>query len=254
MTVPRDRSVSPDHGPREIPRATSWRRACLAALALSVALASTATPAHAESPYLARLLSRPLAADTLPVPAPEGPRMLLSARTWALVRESMHRLLEPDTRGLRYVTRYRVSSEMADKIVEEAIAAGIDPELAFRLVRVESRFDAGARSPVGALGLMQLMPSTARRLDRSLQSEDDILDPRTNLRLGLRYLRIMIDRYGDVRLGLLAYNRGPNAVDRAIQQGADPENGYSDRVLGRGLNRYQGSGVLHGATLGTARD
>jgi soluble lytic murein transglycosylase-like protein len=148
---------------------------------------------------------------------------------------------------LRYMSRYTVNRELANKIVEEATAAGIDPELAFRLVRVESRFQSRARSPAGALGLTQLMPSTARALDRSLRSESDILEPRTNLRLGFGYLREMIERYGgDVRLGLLAYNRGPGTVDRVLRQGRDPENGYSRKVLGTGFNRYTGDGILSG--------
>jgi soluble lytic murein transglycosylase-like protein len=162
------------------------------------------------------------------------------------LRESSQRILEPpDTPILRYTARYPVSNELATKIVEAAAAEGIDPELAFRLVRVESQFRARARGPGGSLGLTQLMPSTARYLDRSLRSEEDILEPQTNLRLGFRYLRNMIDRYGDVRLALLAYNRGPVAVDRALRNGTDPENGYSRRVLGsRPTNRYRGDGLL----------
>jgi hypothetical protein len=55
----------------------------------------------------------------------------------------------------------------------------------------------------------------------------------------------MIERYDDVRLGLLAYNRGQTAVDRALRRGADPENGYSHKVLGtRGSKPYQGPGLL----------
>lgn len=163
-----------------------------------------------------------------------------------LVREGSSRILEPpDIPILRYTARYPVSNELATKIVESAAAEGIDPELAFRLVRVESHFRTRARGPGGSLGLTQLMPSTARYLDRSLRSEEEILDPQTNLRLGFRYLRSMIDRYGDVRLGLLAYNRGPVAVDRALRNGTDPENGYSRRVLGtRPTNRYRGNGLL----------
>jgi soluble lytic murein transglycosylase-like protein len=122
---------------------------------------------------------------------------------------------------------------------------GIDPDLAFRLVRVESFFRVAARGPRGALGLTQLMPATARTIDRNLRTEAQILDPVTNLRTGFRYLRRMIERYdGDVRLGLLAYNRGELAVDRALRQGQDPENGYSSRVLGSAEDRYSGLGLL----------
>lgn len=152
----------------------------------------------------------------------------------------------PAALAQRYASRYRISRALAQQIVDVARAEGLDPELAFRMIRVESVFKVRARGPAGALGLTQLMPSTARALDRSVRTEAQILDPTTNLRLGLGYLRKMIERYdGDVRLGLLAYNRGPNAVDRALRAGRDPENGYSHKVLGtRGKAPYAGLGVL----------
>ncbi|MBW3629346.1 MAG: transglycosylase SLT domain-containing protein [Gemmatimonadetes bacterium] len=144
-----------------------------------------------------------------------------------------------------YAQRYGISRDLAHRIISVARAEGIDPELAFRLVRVESRFVTRAHGPSGSLGLTQLMPSTARSIDRTVNTEAEILDPQTNLRLGFRYLRSMIDKYkGDVRLGILAYNRGPVAVDRAIRSGRDPENGYSHLVFGtKSQNPYRGRGV-----------
>lgn len=147
-------------------------------------------------------------------------------------------------RAAAYARRYNIPAELAMTIIEAALAEGVDPELGFRLVRVESVFRTNARGPGGSLGLTQLMPSTARAVDRSLRTEAEILEPRTNLQVGFRYLRRMIDRYdGDVRLGLLAYNRGQTAVDRALRAGRDPENGYSPKVLGSGQNRYNGTGM-----------
>ena len=144
-----------------------------------------------------------------------------------------------------YAKRYGISRDLAQKIVDVALAEGVDPELGFRLIRAESRFVVNARGPGGSLGLLQLMPGTARSLDRSLRTDAQILEPSTNLRLGLRYLRRMIDRYdGDVRLGLLAYNRGPVAVDRALKNGRNPENGYTRKVLGSGGAAYRGAGLL----------
>lgn len=145
-----------------------------------------------------------------------------------------------------FARRYGISRELATKIHDAALAEGIDPDLGFRLVRVESRFNPRARGPSGSLGLAQLMPSTARALDRSLRTEAQILDPATNLHLGFSYLRRLIDRYdGDVRLGLLAYNRGSGTVDRVLRSGKDPENGYSRKVLGtRTPNAYRGAGVV----------
>jgi hypothetical protein len=221
-------------------RSYGWLAPALVLMLLGTPASVEATPAQLDPSF-----PDPAPPDTTRVPETGSTVAVVApTNTLELIRESSQRLLEPDTRLLRYTARYAVSRELANKIVEEATAAGIDPDLAFRLVRVESRFQARARSSQGALGLTQLMPSTARRLDRSLRSDADILEPRTNLRLGFGYLRSMIDRYGDVRLGLLAYNRGPGTVDRALSRGQDPENGYSRKVLGTGTNRYQGRGVV----------
>lgn len=145
-----------------------------------------------------------------------------------------------------FAKRYGISRDLARRIVNVARAEGVDPELAFRLVRVESRFVTRAVGPGGSLGLTQLMPSTARSIDRTMNTKDKILDPQNNLRMGFGYLREMIERYkGDVRLGVLAYNRGEVAVDRALRSGRDPENGYSHLVLGtKSANPYRGRGLL----------
>jgi soluble lytic murein transglycosylase-like protein len=146
-----------------------------------------------------------------------------------------------------YARRYNIPVDLARKIIDSAIAEGLDPELGFRLVRVESVFRTNARGPSGSLGLTQLMPSTARAIDRTLRTDAQILDPVTNLRTGFRYLRKMIDRFdGNVTLGVLAYNRGEIAVDRALRAGRNPENGYSPKVLGTANNHYIGTGKATG--------
>lgn len=87
---------------------------------------------------------------------------------------------------------------------------GLDPALAMAVVRVESCFDAGARSVAGADGLMQLMPATAAALGVT-----DVHDARANLDGGSRYLARLLRRYGgDETLALAAYNAGPGNVDR----------------------------------------
>lgn len=145
-----------------------------------------------------------------------------------------------------YAHVYGIPADLAQQIIDIATAEGLDPELGFRLVRVESVFSRRARGPQGALGLTQLMPSTARAIDRSVRTEAQIMEPSTNLRLGFSYLRRLIERFdGDVRLGLLAYNRGEGTVARALRAGRDPENGYSRKVLGtRGARPYRGLGIL----------
>jgi soluble lytic murein transglycosylase-like protein len=87
---------------------------------------------------------------------------------------------------------------------------GIDPRLADAVVQVESAYDPAAVSRRGALGLMQLMPDTARRLD-----VEDPLDPEQNVRGGVREVARLIDQYsGNLALALAAYNAGEGAVER----------------------------------------
>ena len=136
--------------------------------------------------------------------------------------------------------RYSITTDLAGAVYDAAVAESIDPELAFRLVELESRFDPGAVSYAGAVGLTQLMPSTARWFEPGI-TEDELFDPETNLRIGFRYLRTLIrERRGNLRLALLTYNRGPVAVNAALALGEDPANGYDRRLL-RG---YRGSGVI----------
>lgn len=180
-----------------------------------------------------------------PIPAPPLETEYIGSVDVGAEVVSSESLAAPDAAPVAaaYARRYGIAEELALRITRHAIDAGVDPELAFRLVRVESVFKVTARGPQGALGLTQLMPGTARSLDRSLATEREILDPDNNLRVGFRYLRQMIERYDDVRLGLLAYNRGTTSVDRALRRGVDPENGYSRKVLG-GSRPYTGRGLL----------
>lgn len=129
--------------------------------------------------------------------------------------------------------RFDIGLDLADRIHGAAIAEAIDPYLAFSLVMTESSFRTRAVSPVGAVGLTQLLPSTADWLVPGTRVRD-LFDPDTNLRVGFRYLRQLIDRYGgDERLALIAYNRGPGTVNRLLRRGYDPDNGYAARVLSR---------------------
>ena len=138
---------------------------------------------------------------------------------------------ERERLSAQFAQMFRIPFDLAHEIHGAAIRENIDPHLAFRLVRAESSFRRRAVSPVGALGLTQLMPSTARWLEPG-KTRKELLEPRTNLRVGFRYLRQLLDRYnGDERLALTAYNRGPGTVNSLLRRGRDPGNGYAEFVL-----------------------
>lgn len=128
-------------------------------------------------------------------------------------------------------SRYGIPADLAERIEDIALAEGLKPELAFGLVATESEFNRHAVSPVGAVGYTQLMPSTARFFRPELEREA-LFDRDTNLRLGFRFLKTLIDKYhGNVKLALTAYNRGPDKVDAVLKAGGDPDNGYARLVL-----------------------
>jgi soluble lytic murein transglycosylase-like protein len=129
------------------------------------------------------------------------------------------------------IDRYGISRDLAADIHDAAVEANIEPRLAYGLVKTESTFNERAVSPVGARGLTQVMPRTAAWLVPGTRTQD-LYDRQTNLRLGFTYLDQMITKYkGNVRLALLAYNRGPGTVDRVLKSGGNPDNGYADKVL-----------------------
>jgi soluble lytic murein transglycosylase len=111
----------------------------------------------------------------------------------------------------RYPTPYR------ELLVEQADKAKVDPAFAYGLIRQESRFVTDASSSVGAAGLMQLMPATAKWTAKHIglanYSHGKINDVNTNLLLGVSYLKYVLDQFdGDPVLAAAAYNAGPNRV------------------------------------------
>lgn len=106
----------------------------------------------------------------------------------------------------------------------------LDPKLVLEVIRAESNFNPRARSPKGALGLMQLIPATARRFGVA-----DPYEPTQNIRGGMAYLRWLLDRFdGDLTLSLAGYNAGEAAVER--YRGVPPyaeTRAYVERILGR---------------------
>jgi soluble lytic murein transglycosylase-like protein len=147
--------------------------------------------------------------------------------------------VERANRVMEYSERYGITASLAATIFDAALTERLDPELAFRMVKLESDFNPRALSKVGAVGLVQVMPSTARLFDKTVTKER-LYDPETNLRIGFQYMRRLIGLYnGNVRLALLAYNLGEQRVDEARKAGKNPLDGYN-RIL---LKSYAGNGI-----------
>ena len=118
----------------------------------------------------------------------------------------------PEATGIRTTRTAALEySHVYDALVDEhASRHALRPELVRAVIQVESGFNPLARSPKGAMGLMQLMPATAKRL-----GVRNAFDPTENIRGGCAYLRQLLDRYdGNEQLALAAYNAGEGAVDR----------------------------------------
>jgi soluble lytic murein transglycosylase len=124
---------------------------------------------------------------------------------------------------------------VARVIVEECERTDLSPELVLAVISVESSGYNFARSKAGALGLMQLRPLTgravARRVGVSWRGRQTLFDAGTNVRLGISYLRELIDRYGEISTALAAYNWGPTRVSAMIRRGKPVPVVYPSRVL-----------------------
>jgi Transglycosylase SLT domain len=133
------------------------------------------------------------------------------------------------------------AAEIVNVIDHNARLYGFDPFLILAVVSVESRgktdavghYRSGEIS--GATGMMQIMPATARlvapQLGVKVKSREDLFDPALNLAVGTAILLKMIHRYGDLRLGIMAYNVGPNALEAALHGQGNLPTSYYAKVM-----------------------
>jgi soluble lytic murein transglycosylase-like protein len=123
-----------------------------------------------------------------------------------------------------------------DLIAKSARRFEIDPLLILSMIEAESSFDPNAISPAGAVGLMQLLPSTAE-----LFTDEDPFDPQVNIYAGARYMSVLLEQFnGDIPLSLAAYNAGPGNVLK--HEGVPPfaeTRRYVERVMARYVDYHQ---------------
>jgi soluble lytic murein transglycosylase len=141
---------------------------------------------------------------------------------------------EPD-----WYVRLRYPLEYDHIVTGHAKNYDLDPALLAAVIYRESKFDANAKSSSGAIGLMQLLPDTAKGIALHTGGSQfevaDLWDPEINVRYGAFYLRRLLNKYGNVRLALAAYNAGQANVDDWLANGEEiafPETRqYVDEVL-----------------------
>lgn len=181
-------------------------------------------------------------------PANHGPRPAAPVQAAAAPADGA-RTITRVAAHLREHARSLSSAEVertAEALVREARKRGFDPGLVLAIIEIESHFDAFAVSPVGAIGLMQLMPATAAYLAEreglDWQGERTLFDPATNVTLGIAYLDELRDRFDELSLALAAYNYGPSAIGDRVRAGAPVPGRYARSVLSAWDRSAQESG------------
>jgi soluble lytic murein transglycosylase len=182
-----------------------------------------------------------------------GDRALLAAAARACEREVWDRCINTSDRTKSEIDlEQRFPMPFRDEVVTSARAIGLDPAYVYGLIRQESRFVLDARSHVGASGLMQLMPATARWTARKIGlafTPEAITERSTNLRLGTSYLKLVLDDFdGSQAMAAAAYNAGPSRP-RRWREGATIEPAIWAENIPFGETRDYVKKVLSNATV-----
>src|SRR5437660_3379721 len=179
-----------------------------------------------------------------PVPPANGATMRAARSAAAEVNQYIGHEANPEITGsgTNFVRGQAFNQQEIDAaIVQAASRHNVDPNLVRSVVKVESNFNPNAVSRKGAMGLMQLMPSTARQLNVT-----NPFDPAQNVDAGVRHLKRLLQTYGgDVKLTLAAYNAGQGAVARSagIPRFAETRN-YVRRITDLYYGGNAGSWIL----------
>jgi hypothetical protein len=138
----------------------------------------------------------------------------------------------------------------AQVLCDEALSVGYDPLLLLALIKVESGFDHFAVSPVGAEGLMQIMPTTGRFLaDQNGFTRPDghTFDPVLNVRLGTRYLAQLQHQFGSLEVALTAYNRGPTNTRGLLRRFGHLPESVREVYAAKVMKRYEALRAAYGS-------
>jgi len=200
-------------------------RARLAILAVCALLTTTIEPFGDAPQVLASTTADAVEVEMSPPSEPSPTQIDQEIADRILDRLSMRHTALPE--------RERIA--LVQTILEEARIHDLDPGLVVAVIEVESAGYHLAVSHVGAMGLMQLLPSTGKELADRMGIEwkgpDTLFDPSINVKLGTAYLRQLTDRFGNVHTALAAYNWGPGRINRRLRRGATVPSGYIEQVM-----------------------
>lgn len=164
------------------------------------------------------------------IPDNEVP-LIAEARAMRRVALARSVQVESDRDASRFAERFNIDWDLSRLICSISDNENMDPGLIFNVINVESQFNARAVGKVGEIGLMQVRPETALTIDPGATVEK-LFDPAYNIRIGIKHLKDQLHFFrGDLRLALLAYNRGRGTINSLLSVGLDPSNGYAARIM-----------------------